>query len=257
MTHPQQATRRARMRVFLVAFGAALAACTTVPEPTAPDAAMKSFSGPALLAHIRTLASDEYEGRAPGTKGEQLTVKYIEDQFRSLSLEPGNPDGTYIQKVALEGITPDPSMALTFSLEAHGAKPATLTFRDDFVAWTKRVAEDVSADADTVFAGYGITAPEYQWDDFKGADLKGKMLIVLVNDPGYEDQSLFGGKAMKYYGRWTYKYEKAAELGAAGCLIVHETGPAGYPWAVVALKSGEQFDLSNPDKNAGRAAVEG
>ena len=148
-------------------------------------------------------------------------------------------------------------MALTFSLDGHPQKQDTLKFREDFVAWTKRVTEDISAEAETVFVGYGITAPEYQWDDFKGADLKGKMLVVLVNDPGYEDQSLFGGKAMKYYGRWTYKYEKAAELGAAGCLIVHETGPAGYPWTVVSLKSGEQFDLSNPDKNAGRAAVEG
>jgi len=245
------------MRAPVATLVFALAACTTVPEPTPPDAAMKDISGPALLAHIRTLASDEYEGRGPGTKGEQLSVKYIEDQFRALSLEPGNPDGTYIQKVSLVGITPDPSMALTFSSSARPAKPATLQFRDDFVAWTKRVAEDVSVDADAVFAGYGITAPEYQWDDFKGADLKGKLLVVLVNDPGYEDESLFGGKAMKYYGRWTYKYEKAAELGAAGCLIVHETGPAGYPWAVVALKSGEQFDLSSPDKNAGRAAVEG
>jgi Zn-dependent M28 family amino/carboxypeptidase len=257
MTPSQPAARRARMRVPLVALVFALAACTTVPEPTPPDAAMKNISGPALLAHIRTLASDEYEGRSPGSKGEQLTVKYIEDQFRALSLEPGNPDGTYVQKVSLVGITPNPSMELAFSSSGRPSKPVTLHFRDDFVAWTKRQVEDVSVDADTVFVGYGITAPEYQWDDFSGADLKGKMLVVLVNDPGYEDASLFGGKAMKYYGRWTYKYEKAAELGAAGCLIVHETGPAGYPWAVVALKSGEQFDLSSPDKNAGRAAVEG
>ena len=257
MTHPQPAARHARMRAPVAALVFALAACTTVPPPSPPDAALKNISGPALLNHIRTLASDEYEGRFPGTRGEQLSVKYIEDQFRALSLEPGNPDGTYIQKVSLVGITPDPSMTLAFSSSARPSKPATLQFRGDFVAWTKRVAEDVSLDADTVFAGYGISAPEYQWDDFKGADVKGKLLVVLVNDPGYEDESLFGGKAMKYYGRWTYKYEKAAELGAAGCMIVHETGPAGYPWAVVALKSGEQFDLSRPDKNAGRAAVEG
>src|SRR5208282_6564102 len=184
MTQPQPAARRARLRPPLATLVFALAACTTVPEPTPPDGAMKNISGPALLAHIRTLASDEYEGRFPGSKGEQLTVKYIEDQFRALSLEPGNPDGTYIQKVSLVGITPDPSMALSFSTAGHTSKPATLGFHDDFVAWTKRVAEDVSVDADTVFAGYGITAPEYQWDDFKGADLKGKLLVVLVNDPG-------------------------------------------------------------------------
>jgi hypothetical protein len=149
-----------------VALVLAFAACTTVPEPSPPDTALKSFSGPALLAHIRTLASDEYEGRFPGTKGEQLTVKYVEEQFRSLQLEPGNPDGTYLQKVTLVGITPDPTMALTFSSESHPQKQMALTFREDFVAWTKRVAEDVSVNADVVFVGYGITAPEYQWDDF-------------------------------------------------------------------------------------------
>lgn len=236
---------------------AALAACATVPEPSPPETALKSFSGPALLAHIRTLAADEYEGRAPGTRGEALTVKYLEDQFRALSLEPGNPDGSYEQKVPLESITPDPDMALTFSAPGKKGKPLALKFPEDFVAWTPRIETDVAVDAEAIFAGYGITAPEYGWDDFKGADLKGKMLIVLVNDPGYEDAALFGGKAMKYYGRWTYKYEKAAELGAAGCLIVHETGPAGYPWAVVALKRGEQFVLASADKNRGRAAVEG
>ena len=255
MTFPQH--RRRGKGTFVLAGLVALAACATVPEPSPAEAGLKSFTGPALLAHIRTLASDQYEGRAPGTKGEQLTVNYIEEQFRALSLEPGNPDGSYEQKVPLIGITPDPSMTLTFAGEGRGAKPDTLNFRTDFVAWTKRAVEDVSMDADVVFAGYGITAPEFHWDDFKGADLKGKLLIVLVNHPGYEDPALFGGKAMKYYGRWSYKYEKAAELGAAGCLIVHETGPAGYPWAVVALKSGEQMDLASAEKNMGRAAVEG
>ena len=257
MTHAQPAARRRAWFASAAMLALALPACSTLPEPSQPEAALKSFSGPDLLAHIRTLSSDEFEGRAPGTKGEQLSVKYIEDQFRALSLEPGNPDGTFTQKVTLVGITPDPSMALTFSDPAHPKKSATLRFRDDFVAWTKREIPEVSADADLVFVGYGITAPEYHWDDFKGMDLKGKMLVVLVNDPGYEDSALFGGKAMKYYGRWTYKYEKAAELGAAGCLIIHETGPAGYPWAVVSLQSGERFTLAHADKNMGRAAVEG
>ncbi len=259
MTPSQPHARRAVTCAAGTALALALAvsACSPVPDPSPPEVALKSFSGPDLLAHIRTLSSDEYQGRLPGTVGEQKTVKYVEDQFRSLSLEPGNPDGTYVQKVSLIGITPDPSMALTLAPADKPKKAVTLKFRDDFVAWTKRQVEDVSVDADVVYVGYGITAPEYQWDDYKGADLKGKLLVVLVNDPGYEDESLFGGKAMKYYGRWTYKYEKAAELGAAGCLIVHDTGPAGYPWAVVALKSGEQFDISSPDKNAGRAAAEG
>jgi Zn-dependent M28 family amino/carboxypeptidase len=255
MTLPQQRLRGGWK--IALAGSVFLAACATVPEPSPPEAALKSFTGPGLLSHIRTLASDEFEGRAPGTKGEQLTVKYLEDQFRALSLEPGNPDGSYQQKVPLVGITPDPAMSLAFSVEGRKVKPSELRFREDFVAWSKREVEDVSVDADAVFAGYGITAPELQWDDFKGADLKGKLLIVLVNHPGYENASLFGGKAMKYYGRWTYKFEKAAELGAAGCLIVHETGPAGYPWAVVALQGGEKMDLARTDKNMGRAAMEG
>jgi hypothetical protein len=255
MTLPQQRLRGGRMQ--LLAGLVALAACATVPEPSPPEAALKSFTGPALMAHIRTLASDEYEGRAPGTKGEQLTVKYLEDQFRALSLEPGNPDGTYEQKVPLVGITPDQDMTLTIAGQGRNAKPVALKFREDFVAWTKREVEDASVDAEAVFVGYGIKAPEFQWDDFKGADLKGKLLVVLVNHPGYADASLFGGKAMKYYGRWTYKYEKAAELGAAGCLIVHETEPAGYPWTVVALQGGEKMSLASPDKNMSRAAMEG
>ncbi len=229
-----------------------LAGCAPAPSP--PQEALKSFTGAALLNHIKTLSSDQFEGRAPGSKGEQLTLRYLEDEFRGLHLEPGNPDGTILQKVPLVGITPDPAMKLTFS---GNGKKAELEFQQDFVAWTKRVTESVSADAEMIFAGYAAQAPEYQWDDFKGTDVKGKMLVVLVNDPGYEDERLFGGKAMKYYGRWTYKYAKAAELGAAGCLIVHETGPAGYPWAVVAQKSGEQFDLVSPDRNMGRSAIEG
>jgi Zn-dependent M28 family amino/carboxypeptidase len=231
----------------------ALTGCT--PSPSSPREGLKSFAAPSLLNHIKTLSSDQYEGRAPGSKGEQLSLKYIEDQFRALNLEPGNPDGTFFQKVPLVGITPYPTMQLSF---AGNGKKLEMKFQQDFVAWTKRVTPSVDvSDADAIFVGYGAQAPEYQWDDFKGADVKGKMLVVLVNDPGYEDERLFGGKAMKYYGRWTYKYKKAAELGAAGCLIVHETGPAGYPWAVVSQKSGEQFDLVASDKNAGRAAVEG
>ena len=230
----------------------AFAACTPSPSPARQG--VKSLTAANLLNHIRTLSSNAYEGRGPGTKGEQLSLKYIEDQFRALNLEPGNPDGTFLQKVTLVGITPDPSMKLSF---AGNGKKLELNFQQDFVAWTKRVTESVSVDADTVFVGYAAQAPEYKWDDFKGVDVKGKMLVMLVNDPPVEDENIFGGKAMTYYGRWTYKYEKAAELGAAGCLIVHETGPAGYPWAVVAQKSGEQFDLVSPDKNKGRAAVEG
>lgn len=245
--------RNRRKRIGLVCvLAGTLVACSKAPS--APDAALQSFRAEALQQHIRTLASDEYAGRLPGTRGEELTVRYLEEQFRQMGLQPGNPDGTYVQKVPLVGITPDPSMKLTVY---RPGSSADLKFGTDFVAWTKRVVEAVEMDGELVFAGYGVQAPEFNWDDFKGVDVKGKVLVVLVNDPPVEDETLFGGKAMTYYGRWTYKYEKAAALGAAGCLIVHETGPAGYPWTVVGQKSGEQFDLAAPDKTLGRLAVEG
>jgi len=220
-----------------------------------PDVGLQSFSADALMNHIRTLSSDEFEGRGPGSRGEQLTIKYIEDQFRGIGLEPGNPDGSYLQSVPLVGITPDPGMKLTFSGRGRTLGPK---FLDDYVAWTKRVQESSSIDAEIIFVGYGVQAPEFQWDDFKGVDVRGKVIVVLINDPPVEDEKVFGGKAMTYYGRWTYKFEKASEKGAAGCIIIHNTERAGYPWDVVRTGfSGEQFDLATPDKNRGRVAIEG
>ena len=213
------------------------------------------FSAERLMAHIRALSSNEFQGRGPGTKGEELSLAYIQKQFRGLGLEPGNPNGPYLQEVPLVGIRPDPHMTLTFA--GHG-KTMQLAFEKDFVAQTRRVVDSVHLDADMIFVGYGVQAPEYRWDDFKGVDVKRKVIVVLINDPPVPDEKMFGGKAMTYYGRWTYKYEKAAELGAAGCLIVHETGPAGYPWDVVRDSwSGESFNLVSADKNMHRAAVEG
>ena len=155
----------------------------------------------------------------------------------------------------LVGIRPDPEhdTDIRGSWENH----CNLAYQKDFIAVTRRMVDSVHLDADMIFAGYGVQAPEYKWDDFKGVDVKGKVIVVLINDPPVADQTLFGGKAMTYYGRWTYKYEKAAELGAAGCIIVHETEPAGYPWEVVRNSwSGEAFNLASADKNMHRAAVE-
>ncbi len=237
-----------------------LTGCSRGPSP--PAAALASFSGDRILSHIRTLSSDEFEGRGPGSKGEQLTIKYVEDQFRSAGLEPGNPDGTYLQSVPLVGITPDANMELMLSGHGQTLKPK---FQNDFVAWSKRVTDTSAIDADLVFVGYGVQAPEFQWDDFKGVDVKGKILVELINDPPVPDPEdstrldpkIFGGLAMTYYGRWTYKFEKAAQLGAAGCIIIHQTDRAGYPWEVVRNSwSGTQFDLATPDKNMGRLAVE-
>jgi Zn-dependent M28 family amino/carboxypeptidase len=228
-----------------------------------PGAAGPAFSADAVMAHVKVLASDGFEGRAPGTKGEDLTVAYISEQFRKAGLKPGNPDGTYLQKVPMVGITADPATSLVFK---RGDAVQTLAFKDDVVAWTKRVAERVSLEAsDVVFVGYGIQAPEFRWDDYKGVDVTGKTLIVLVNDPPVPDPAdptrldptTFGGRAMTYYGRWTYKYEMGAEQKAAAVFIVHETEAAAYPFSVVQSKVTEQFDLVTPDKNRGRAAIEG
>jgi len=215
------------------------------------------------MQHIKQLASDEFEGRAPASRGEELTINYIADEFKKLGLKPGNTDGTYFQKVPLVGITADPSAQLIFSFKG---KKMELQFADDFVAWTKRVTETSGIDAELVFVGYGVTAPEFNWDDFKNEDVKGKVLVLFINDPPVPDpndpskldEKVFRGKAMTYYGRWTYKFEVAAERGAAGALIIHETEAAGYPWEVVRNSWGvEQFSLVASDKNMSRCAIEG
>jgi Zn-dependent M28 family amino/carboxypeptidase len=222
-----------------------------------------AFEAAAVMAHVKVLSSDQYEGRAPGTKGEDLTVAYIAAELKKAGVKPGMSDGTYVQRIPMVGITADPRVTVTFQ---SGSAVQTPTFKDDVVVWTKRVAEKVSVDtSDIVFVGYGVQAPEYQWDDYKGVDLAGKTVIVLIGDPPVPDPAdpskldpkVFGGRAMTYYGRWTYKYEIGAEKKAAAVLIVHETGPAAYPFSVVQGKVTEQFDLVAPDKNMSRCAVEG
>ncbi|MEN3339374.1 MAG: hypothetical protein V7647_3050 [Acidobacteriota bacterium] len=230
---------------------------------TVPISALPKIEAAPILQHIKVLASDEYEGRAPGTKGEELSVKYIEDQFKQLGLKPGNPDGTYSQKVPLVGITAKETKPLTISKDT---RTQTFKWGDQVVAWSKHVAESASLDqSDIVFAGYGVDAPEFDWHDFKDVDVKGKTILVLVNDPAVPDPSdpsrldpkVFGGNAMTYYGRWTYKFEEGARRGAAGIFVIHETGPAGYPFSVVKGNLNEKFDLITPDKNMNRAAIEG
>ena len=226
-----------------------------VNESGAPAAAIApGISAETLLAATGTLASDAFEGRAPGSEGEAKTIAFLTEQFSALRLAPGNPDGTWVQDVPLVGITPQPGDGLVV---AAGGQVRTLEPAADYVAWTKRVADEVAVvDAEIVFVGYGVRAPEYDWDDFGDANLRGRILLFLVNDPPLDDA--FGGPAMTYYGRWTYKHEIAAELGAAGSLVVHETGPAGYPWEVVGSSPyAESFDLVAADDNLGRAVFEG
>ena len=198
------------------------AAATDVPPP--------DFSEANLRATIQTLSSDSYGGRAPGSAGETLTTGYIAGKFKDYGLAPAD-HGSYLQEVPMLQITADPHTALEI---AGGDAPLSLAYGSDMVISTPRPETTVSVkDSQLVFAGYGVVAPEYGWDDYAGVDVKGKTVVVLVNDPGHVDPTLFDGKAMTYYGRWTYKYEEAARQGAAGILIVHDTEPAGYPWEVV------------------------
>jgi len=212
-----------------------------------------TISADEIAQHVRVLASDEFGGRGPGTEGEELTLAYLERQFRTLGLEPAF-ETSYRQPVELLEITPDFDMVLTLG-------ERRLDFGDDFVAWTKRQVEGVEVrDSELVFAGYGIVAPEYGQDDYAGVDWSGKTAVVLVNDPGFAtgDPARFEGHAMTYYGRWTYKYEEAARQGAEGLLIIHETAPASYGWNVVESSwSRSQFDFERADGRRDRAALEG
>ena len=234
-----------------------------LPAPAVPLPSMPKLDPAVILQHIKVLSSDKFQGRAPGGIGEDLTVGYLETQFKDLGLKPGNPDGTYVQKVPLVGITGAERKPLVFT---KGAQTLALTWKDDVVAWSKHVADGAEIDkSDVVFAGYGIEAPEFGWNDFKNIDVKGKTIVVLVNDPPIPDPAdastldakMFGGRAMTYYGRWTYKFEEGARKGAAAVLIVHETVPAAYPFSVVQGNLGEKFDTIAPDKNMSRSNIEG
>ncbi|MCS6885001.1 MAG: M28 family metallopeptidase [Acidobacteriota bacterium] len=240
-------------RVWLLVLMLILATAAKKPDPVRE--AVATFDQKAFLENIRTLASDEFEGRSPGTRGEELTIKFLAKKFAEVGASAGNPDGTYFQKVPLVGYTIDTGA----SLKLIGSRgELSLKFADDYVAWTRRLVEEVQMQGEVVFVGYGVQAPEYGWDDYKGLDVKGKVLLMLINDPQVPDERLFGGKAMTYYGRWTYKYEIAAKLGAAGAIIIHETGPAGYGWNVVRNgREREQFTIDSGNKNLGLCPVEG
>jgi Zn-dependent M28 family amino/carboxypeptidase len=207
--------------------------------------------------HVRVLASDEFQGRAPGGEGERNTVDYLTAEFRAAGLEPANGE-SYLQTVPLVSVTAEEITPLEIE---GGDETLSFRYQQDMMVWTKRYAEAESlTDSDMVFVGYGIVAPEYDWDDYAGLDVEGKTVVMLVNDPGFAtgDPELFNGRAMTYYGRWTYKYEEAARQGAAGALIIHETEAAGYPWLVVSGSwSGEQFDLDLGDAAPPRVAIEG
>ena len=220
------------------------------PRKGALKDALESIKPDAILQHIKVLSSDEFEGRGPGTPGEEKTIAYLTGQLRAMGLKPGNPDGTFVQNVPLVGFQ---ATRVAGSFRA-GGQTIALEFPRNFVAVPGRAGEQPKLeDSEVVFVGYGVVAPEYGWDDYKGVDVRGKTLIMLVddppvpdpNDPSKLDPAIFKGRAMTYYGRWTYKYEIAAEKGAAAAILVHEDGPAGYPFSVVQGSwSRENFDIA-------------
>jgi Zn-dependent M28 family amino/carboxypeptidase len=243
------------------------AACSSSPSanPTGNESATvraeQTIDAADLLQHIKDISDDSTQGRAPGTPGEQKATAYMQRQFAALGLKPGNPNGTWFQNVDLIGYTAAPIAKLV-----AGGRPVVMRFPDDYVAMSRHDRPATSVDnSDIIFVGYGVIAPEYGWDDYKGQDVKGKTILMLVNDPPVTladdsttlDTSMFKGKAMTYYGRYTYKYEIASMLGAAAAIVIHQTGPAGYPWEVVKGSfSAEQFDVPSPDAEK-RVPVEG
>jgi len=259
--------RAARHLIVVVGATSLATACsktssagTSTGTTAAADTAAQAITADSLLQHIRDLSDDSTEGRAPGTPGEQKTIDYMQKQFKALGLKPGNPDGTYLQNVDLVGYKAHP----TASFSARG-KTIALKYPDDYIANSRHTRPETKiSGSDIVFVGYGVVAPEYGWDDYKGVDVKGKTILMLVNDPPVRvandtalDTTMFKGRAMTYYGRWTYKYEIATDKGAAAAIIIHETGPAGYPYDVVrGSNSQEQFDVLSPDAEK-RVPIEG
>lgn len=240
------------MRSYLVRLSlavTALAVACNDNKPTAPNEEGASvMSADSLAKHIAVLASDEFQGRKPFTEGETKTINYLKEQFALAGLEPGNGD-SYFQEVPMVNIT----TTATPAMQVQGAKGNfSLKGFDDYVIWTDKTDSLITLDKnELVFAGYGVVAPEYNWNDYAGLDVKGKVVLVLVNDPGYNsgDSTLFKGRTMTYYGRWTYKFEEAARQGAKGCLIIHNTQAASYPFAVVQNNwNGSRLRLDNRGK---------
>ena len=206
--------------------------------------------------YFEKVASDEMQGRAPATEGEKRTVAYLETEFKRLGLT-AYKNGSYRQAVPVVQIDPVSVSSMTLTGDKTAAN---LVYKTDMMAWSTRMLPEIKVEnSEMVFAGYGIVAPEYNWNDYKDLDVKGKTVVVLVNDPGFatQDPKLFTGNAMTYYGRWTYKYEEAARQGAAMLLIVHETEAASYGWNVVAGTSPIRFELADANKNMHKAQVEG
>lgn len=243
-------------------YGAAIAlfasACQQTSESgiSGPDSlAIEAINDSSLTNYLSAIAADSLEGRKPFTNGETKTINYLKREFEKLGLEPGNGD-SFFQEVPMVEIKSVPESKMVIKGKSGSL---SLDYLTDFVAGSRRVQNEVSiSNSPLVFAGYGIVAPEYGWNDYKNLDVKGKTVVVMINDPGFSDSTLFKGKNMTYYGRWTYKFEEASRQGAAGILIIHDTEPAAYPWSVV--RSGwskSKLTLQSADNGMNRTVVEG
>lgn len=221
--------------------------------------ALLAITADDIMAHTRALADDSLEGRAPASPGEEKTVRYLESQFRALGLVGGMPDGSFVQNVTLVRAVPHPEASFHI-----GSRVLPLSHPADYLVRSRREQPVIEVDAEMVFVGYGVDAPEYDWNDYKAVDVKDKILVMLINDPPVPDagdstqldSTMFKGAAMTYYGRWTYKYEIAAAKGAAGAIIIHETGPAGYPFSALDNLAREAFDIKSADGGASHSKIE-
>src|SRR5262245_22918027 len=226
-----------------------LAALTTAAAAQRPATVLPNPNARAMDAHVRFLADDLLEGRGPGTRGGMLAAKYIAAQFEAMGLEPAAADRTYFQQAEMLGIKADPQLKLTFSstdTSGGATKTTELRLGDDFVASSDIDQKEIPVSSEVIFVGHGIQSPEFTWDDYKGLDVRGKVVLIMVNEPPATsiEPNLFGATALTYYGRWTYKFEEAARRGALGVILIHTNGTAGYGWSVVRSSwSGERFGL--------------
>ncbi len=216
--------------------------------PAAAQQAMSSIDAEKIRATVKYLSDDSFEGRGTGQKGGDKAADWIAAQFKSYGLLPAGDSGTYFQNVGFYGITTNPQQSQLQFVPQSG-EPITLKFADDYVTTDLTHSEKSEIDAPLVYVGYGIHAPEYNWDDYKGVDLKGKVLLMLVNEPPSDDPKFFKGRALTYYGRWTYKYEEAARRGAVGAILIHKTDMASYPWEVVRNSWGGETSVLKDDSN--------
>ncbi|HEY1937327.1 MAG TPA: M28 family peptidase [Candidatus Angelobacter sp.] len=234
--------------ILFIALTSFVAAQDHANLPASAQKAMNSIDAEKIRATVKYLSADALQGRGTGQKGGDMAADWIGAQFKSYGLLPAGDSGTYFQQVNFYGVTTD-SKQTQFAFVPKSGPEIALKFADDYVANDQTHSQKSEIDAPIIFVGYGISAPEYKWDDYKGVDVKGKMLLMLVNEPSSDDPNFFKGKALTYYGRWTYKYEEAARRGAAGVVLIHKTDMASYGWEVVRNSWGGESSLLQDDKD--------